>query len=76
MLFSFYQNQSPSVVATLSTALNPYGLNEFYISRVPKDFVATEGYYGSSLLEDRKFRTTTSMLNTPYFTNAILYLQN
>ena len=57
------------------------GLNFFYISRFPNKFIPTEGYvngtyptntlapptaFGSNI-----FRTTTSMLNTPYFVNAI-----
>jgi hypothetical protein len=71
--FSFYKNESPSVVASLSTSLNPYGLNEYYINRVPKDFVATEGYCNSTTPTNiLPFKTTTSMLNTPYFVNSIM----
>jgi hypothetical protein len=62
--FSYLVSQNPITTASA-------GLAAFYFTREPKNFVATEGYCGSSLLEDRKFRTTTSMLNTPYFTNAI-----
>ena len=66
--FSYLTAQNPSTTASA-------GLGAFYLTRQPKNFVATEGYIGSLSLEDilnfNNFRTTTSMLNTPYFTNAI-----
>ena len=71
--FSFYKNESPSVVALFSTLLNPYGLKDFYINRLPKDFVATEGYCNATTPTNvLPFKTTTSMLNTPYFVNSIM----
>ena len=63
--FSFYQNQNPSAFALL-------GLNGFYETRVPKNFVATEGYCDFTTPTNAlPFRTTTSILNTPYFVNSI-----
>ena len=65
--FSYLVSQNPITTASASLAA-------FYLTRQPKNFVATEGYYGSlspSILQLKEFRSTTSMLNTPYFTNAI-----
>lgn len=63
--FCFYQNQNPSAFALL-------GLNGFYETRVPKNFVATEGYCDFTTPTNAlPFRTTTSILNTPYFVNSI-----
>lgn len=63
--FSFYQNQNPSAFAIL-------GLNGFYETRRPKDFVATEGYCDFTTPTNAlPFRTTTSILNTPYFVKSI-----
>jgi hypothetical protein len=71
--FSFYQNQNPSLIASQETSLNPYGLEDFYLNRVPKDFVATEGYCDSTTPTNvLPFKTTTSMLNTPYFVNSVM----
>ncbi len=71
--FSYLVNQNPTseVIA---------GLNFFYISRFPDKFIPTEGYVNGTYptnnsaltsLGSNIFRTTTSMLNTPYFVNAI-----
>jgi hypothetical protein len=68
--FSYILGQNPTsdVVA---------GLNLFYLTRTPNNFIPTEGYVDSSyptndtLLSSNVYRTTTSMLNTPYFINAI-----
>ena len=68
--FSYILGQNPTsdVVA---------GLNLFYITRTPNNFIPTEGYVDVSyptndtLLNFNVYRTTTSMLNTPYFINAI-----
>ena len=71
--FSFYQNENPSLVALEYSLLNPYGLNNFYLSREPKNFIATEGYCDSTTpTNGLPFKTTTSILNTPYFVNSIL----
>jgi len=57
---------------------NPYttvtndDLNVFYTARKPQEFVPTEGYcYFPSPVTLFPTQTTTSMLNTPYFINAI-----
>jgi hypothetical protein len=48
-------------------------LNTFYLSRTPKNFISTEGYYSSiSPTTSQISKKTTSILNTPYFVNAIL----
>ena len=48
-------------------------LREFYLTRVPNNFVATEGdVYYQSPTKNLSLRKTTSMLNTPYFVNSIL----
>ncbi|MFN9899585.1 MAG: hypothetical protein ACK55Z_12520, partial [bacterium] len=54
------------------TTYGPLGLNAFYLNRNPQDFVATEGYI-NGITPTRAFspRSTTSMLNTPYFINAV-----
>jgi hypothetical protein len=71
--FSFYQTQNPSLVALQYNLLNPYGFKDFYESREPKDFVATEGYCDFTTPTNvLPFKTTTSMLNTPYFVNSIM----
>jgi hypothetical protein len=63
--FSYLVSQNPITLAST-------GLAAFYLTRAPKDFVSTEGYCESTVPTDAlPFRTTTSMLNTPYFTNAI-----
>jgi len=64
--FSYLINQNPSLVGIFS------GLDLFYNTRTPNNFVATEGYVDNvtptGLLSPR---STTSILNTPYFVNAI-----
>jgi len=71
--FSFYQNENPSLVAVQFNLLNPYGFVDFYRSREPKNFIATEGYCDFTTPTNvLPFKTTTSMLNTPYFVNSIM----
>ena len=71
--FSFYQTENPSLTALQFNLLNPYGLNDFYLAREPKNFIATEGYCDSTTPTNvLPFKTTTSMLNTPYFVNSII----
>ena len=66
--FSYILNQNPSVIASSLSI----GLNSFYATRTPSNFVATEGYVeGTTPTEVFGLRTTTSMLNTPFFINAI-----
>jgi hypothetical protein len=63
--FSYLTSQNPTTLASIS-------LDGFYSTRKPKDFIATEGYCESTFAAfDLTFTSTTSMLNTPYFTNAI-----
>ena len=64
--FSYLLNQNPTIVGIFS------GLNLFYRTRTPNNFVATEGYV-DNVTPTGEFspRSTTSMLNTPYFINAI-----
>jgi len=83
--FSYLLNQNPSITALLSGVgfgsvlrLNELrtnglvGLGAFYPNRNPKDFIATEGYVnGTTPTGAFGPITTTSMLNTPYFINAI-----
>jgi len=71
--FSFYQNQNPSLVASQFNSSNPYGFVDFYKGQEPKNFIATEGYCDFTTPTNQlPFKTTTSMLNTPYFVNSIL----
>ena len=71
--FSFYQNENPSLVAVQFNLLNPYGFVDYYKSREPKNFIATEGYCDFTTPTNQlPFKTTTSMLNTPYFVNSII----
>lgn len=71
--FSFYGNESPSnslLYGYLSS--NPFAMKDFYSTRVPKDFIATEGYCEYTTPTNvLPFKTTTSILNTPYFVNSI-----
>ena len=71
--FSYVLNQSPtaSVLGPLVSAV-PTGLFGFYLFRTPDKFVATEGYIdGTTPTGVIGPRSTTSMLNTPFFINAI-----
>ena len=69
--FSYLLGQNPTVLA-ISSMLSGLGLSGFYDTRESDDFIATEGYvYGSTPTRSLDPRTTTSMLNTPYFVNAI-----
>jgi len=72
--FSFLQVKNPTITASL-TGIFPGsipGLQPFYLKRTPNNFVATEGYCdGVTPTGFLGPRTTTSMLNTPYFINAI-----
>jgi len=69
--FSYLKINNP--ISELSNyKLSEGGLFPFYFGRTPENFVATEGYVNyvapTKALPER---TTTSMLNTPYFVNAI-----
>lgn len=64
--FSYILNQNPSILPSV------VGLNVFYTSRTPNNFVSTEGYIdGTTPTGFAGPRSTTSMLNTPFFINAI-----
>jgi hypothetical protein len=78
--FSYLLNSNPSVVASTDGVLNSGNdnLNLFYFQRTPDNFIATEGYVdgitpnsANSIARFLGLRSTTSMLNTPYFVNAI-----
>jgi hypothetical protein len=70
--FSYLLGQNPIVLAISSMLFNGLGLSSFYDTRASDDFIATEGYvYGATPTGNLSPRTTTSMLNTPYFVNAI-----
>jgi hypothetical protein len=72
--FSYILNQSPSDIASLigGFSIGIVGLNAFYLTRSPDLFVATEGYInGTTPTGALSPRSTTSMLNTPYFINAV-----
>jgi hypothetical protein len=72
--FSYLINQNPYTTVETSGigTFGPVGLGFLYSFRSPKDFVATEGYVdGNTPTGVVGPRTTTSMLNTPYFINAI-----
>ena len=72
--FSFLKVKNPSTVASLGgeSQGNRTKLEQFYLGRTPDNFIATEGYCdGITPTELLSPRSTTSMLNTPYFINAI-----
>ena len=59
-------------VTNPSTTVVSGDLNIFYDGREPQKFIPTEGYcYFPSPVTPFPAQTTTSMLNTPYFINAI-----
>jgi hypothetical protein len=72
--FSYLINQNPYTTIQSSNigTFGPTGVGYLYSFRNPNDFVATEGYIdGDTPTRALGPRTTTSMLNTPYFINAI-----
>ena len=80
--FSYLLNRNPSIEASTDGVLNSGNdnLNLFYFQRSPDNFIATEGYVDGITPNSANsfgvasafgFRSTTSMLNTPYFVNAI-----
>ena len=70
--FSYLNPTNPTDTAKSLSLNNELGLKTFYESSITSVFVATEGYkYGLSPANTLPFRTTTSMLNTPYFVNSI-----
>jgi hypothetical protein len=75
--FSYIVNQNPYLLIELVgissyNTYGPVGLNAFYLNRTAKEFIATEGYInGTTPTGAFSPRSTTSMLNTPYFINAI-----
>jgi hypothetical protein len=72
--FSYLINQNPYTTVQSSNigTFGPTGVGYLYSFRNPNDFVATEGYVdGDTPTRVVGPRTTTSMLNTPYFINAI-----
>jgi len=72
--FSYLVSQNPTLVAVTSGIFSGSipGLTSFYGTRTPENFIATEGYCDATTPTGFLGpRTTTSMLNTPYFVNAI-----
>lgn len=70
--FSYLLSQNPTNSVNLASGAFTTGLDVFYETREPKDFVATEGYVnGKTPTGAFGERSTTSILNTPYFINAI-----
>jgi hypothetical protein len=72
--FSYLIKQNPYTTVQSSNigTFGPTGVGYLYSFRNPNDFVATEGYVdGDTPTRAVGSRTTTSMLNTPYFINAI-----
>ena len=72
--FSYLTGLNPTAVAISSIIFNGVipGLSNFYETRATVNFIPTEGFvYGSTPTGYLSPRTTTSMLNTPYFVNAI-----
>jgi len=69
--FSYINYQNPTF-ELLDIESNQIGLKTFYEERKPTSFTTTEGYvYGTSPTSNMPYQTTTSLLNTPYFINAI-----
>jgi hypothetical protein len=63
--FSYLNVVNPTIAATTS-------LSSFYFTRKPDEFIPTEGYINAiSKTKNLPERTTTSILNSPYFVNAI-----
>jgi hypothetical protein len=77
--FSYLLNSNPSVQVSTDGALNSGNdnLTLFFLQRTPDNFIATEGLVDgfvpafTGISSVVAFRRTTSMLNTPYFVNAI-----
>ena len=79
--FSYLLNRNPSIEVSTDGVLNSGNENlaAFFFQRTPDNFIATEGYVdgitpnsaNSFGVNPFGFRSTTSMLNTPYFVNAI-----
>jgi len=80
--FSYLLNSNPSIAVSTDGVLNSGNdnLNLFYFQRTPDNFIATEGYVDGitpntansfGVASAFGLRSTTSMLNTPYFVNAI-----
>ena len=72
--FSYILGQNPTSTAISLGVTNSglVGLNAFYLTRTPNNFIPTEGFVnGISPTNGINFQSTTSMLNTPYFVNAI-----
>lgn len=70
--FSYLNNNNPFKPSNDLTQ-NQINLNDFYLNRTPNNFIPTEGYcYFNTPTNQQEYKTTTSILNTPYFVNAIL----
>jgi hypothetical protein len=80
--FSYLLNSNPSIKVSTDGVLNSGNENlaAFFFQRSPDNFIATEGYVDGitpnlsesfGIVNALGVRYTTSMLNTPYFVNAI-----
>jgi hypothetical protein len=70
--FSYETFTKPEILTQTSSQSIPQGLKDFYIRRTPSNFISTEGYcIQNSPARTLDTRLTTSILNTPYFINAI-----
>ena len=72
--FSYLLLQNPTSIAGSDGVFDGVtpGLKNFYEKRIPTNFIATEGYvYGTTPTGNLSPITTTSVMNTPYFVNAI-----
>jgi hypothetical protein len=70
--FSYLNPTNPTEIANSQIVNKRSDLTTFYQSKLSKSFVATEGFvYGLSPSGALPLKTTTTMLNTPYFVNAI-----
>ena len=60
-------------ISNPTTEITQIGLNAFYdLRKLPQNFIPTEGYTTYSTVTSLTLKTTTtSLLNTPYFVNAI-----
>ena len=66
-----YLNFTTPEIANSSNAISTQTLKLFYESRKTENFITTEGYIKDDTSQVLPKTTTTSILNSPYFINAI-----
>lgn len=71
--FSYLTSQNPTeIAASLGSDKGSIPkLQEFYNTRIVKNYIATEGYVSNVTPTGYLSPSTTSLMNTPYFINAI-----